>query len=161
LRWQQKRNFAAQQGWILDEMSGFLASAGKDYNTGLLETFLRFYDCTERYTRSTRGQGLVEVNDAYLSFLGASTPSMLAGHLQAPRLWAMGFWPRCALLTPQGERPRWQLPRAMQEPLQIGAFLCELLERLPKATYPETPPALAVTLLESGTSFDFRRMLGT
>ncbi|MCC6443495.1 MAG: DUF3987 domain-containing protein [Armatimonadetes bacterium] len=145
MRWEKRRNFAAQQGWMLDEMSGLLASAGKDYNTGLMEAILLFYDCTERYTRSTRGQGILEIDNACLSFLGASTPSMLAEYLQAPRLWAMGFWPRCALLTPEQEYPVWKMPEAVPEPLEISDFLSRLLLRLPEPTYPTPPQSIAAS----------------
>jgi len=35
--WTKGRNFAGQRGWLLDELSGLLASAGRDYNAGLIE----------------------------------------------------------------------------------------------------------------------------
>lgn len=66
LLWQDGRHYAAQRGWVLDEMSGLLASAGKDYNGGLIEAILRLYDCDDCYTRSTRSQGRVTVRSAYL-----------------------------------------------------------------------------------------------
>jgi hypothetical protein len=129
--WQQSTDFAAQKGWILDEMSGLLAGAGKDYNAGQLEMLMRLYDCDHRFERSTRGQGRIIVKRAYLSFLGASTPSMLGPHLRALRLWSNGWWPRFALLTPEGE-PRWVPARAVDRPESLLTTIKTLYERLPK-----------------------------
>ena len=109
-QWESGRRFAAQRGLIMDEMSGLLAGAGKDYNAGLVEAYLRFYDCDPEYCRSTRTQGRIVVRNAYLAFLGASTPTALAAHLLAERLWSMGWWPRFALLAPETERPTWRAP---------------------------------------------------
>ena len=68
--WQLERDFCAQRGLAMDEMSGLMASAGRDYNAGLLEAFMRFYDCEPLNERSTRGQGRVVVRDAYLTMTG-------------------------------------------------------------------------------------------
>jgi hypothetical protein len=143
--WQQERDFAAQRGLFLDEMSGLLASAGRDYNGGLVEAFLRLYDCAGVFTRSTRGQGRVTVRNAYLAMLGASTPSALAPHLLSERLWAMGWWPRLALLTPT-TRPVWKVAGAMPNAEQVTAGFQALLAHLPAARWPDPPTALTVTL---------------
>jgi len=145
--WRLERDFPGQRGIILDEMSGLLASFGRDYNAGLLEALLRFYDCTTRYVRSTRGQGRVTVRNAYLSILGASTPAALGPHLGAERLWACGWWPRFALLCPDGP-PEWRRPTAGERPALLAGSLWQLYERLPRPTYPETPDALTVMLGE-------------
>lgn len=143
--WETSRNFAAQRGLILDEMSGLLAGAGKDYNAGLVEAYLRFYDCESEYIRSTRKQGRVAVHNAYVSLLGASTPAALAPHLMAERLWAMGWWPRFALLAPNTESS-WQLPSEATEPPELADTLRRLMERLPSATWPHPPQTVSVTL---------------
>ncbi len=147
--WRRRRDFAAQRGLMLDEFSGLLASAGRDYNAGLLELYMRAFDCTEHFERITRGQGLVVVRDAYLSLLGASTPAALGPHLSAPQLWANGWWPRFALLCPPDERPAWHVPTAdpgVGLPFDLTDALHRLDERLPRPSWPETPPALPVRL---------------
>jgi len=146
--WQTERHFAAQRGLALDELSGLLAGAGKDYNAGLLEAYLRFYDCDPVFTRSTRGQGRLTIANAYLSILGASTPNALAAHLTADRLWAMGFWPRFALLTPEG-RPEWKEPPGADLPVNVIGGLQKLYKRLPAVEWPNPPGVVVVTLGDS------------
>jgi hypothetical protein len=144
--WQQERNFAAQRGWALDEISSLMAGAGRDYNRGLLEALLRFYDCTERYTRSTRGQGRIVVKNSYLSILGATTPAALAEHFAAATLWSNGWWPRFAILTP-AERPAWQDATATERPPSLKNGLERLFKRLPNETkFPDPPSTLTVSL---------------
>lgn len=144
--WRKQRNFAAQRGVVMDEMSGLMASAGRDYNAGLLEGYLRFYDCEKSYKRSTRGQGLQVVRNAYLSMLGASTPAALGPHISSGVLWANGWWPRFAILTPPEIRPAWEEPRFTPEPPGIAAGLQRLLERLPKGIWPSPAEALEVEI---------------
>jgi hypothetical protein len=138
------RDYAGQKGLILDEASGLLASAGRDYNQGLLESFLRFYDCDARYRRRTVGHGVVTVRNSYLSFLCASTPMAMAQHLGEPRLWLNGWWARFAILTPEHGRPAWKRPIEMEEPAELGRGLRTLLGRLPWSRWPEPPTALSV-----------------
>lgn len=142
------RNFAAQRGWLLDEMSGLMSGAGKDYNLGLVESLLRFYDCDPYFVRSTRQQGRVVVRSSCLSLLGASTPAAMTQHMMAERLWAMGWWPRFAILTPPVARPEWKIPKdedpAAHPQLQHG--LTRLYKQLPAATWPNAPEARAALL---------------
>jgi hypothetical protein len=144
--WTAERNFAAQRGWVLDEMSGLMAGAGKDYNAGLLEACLRFYDCDPVYTRSTRNQGRVVVRNSCLSLLGASTPAALSFHMTAERLWGMGWWARFALLTPEPERPAWRDAIETPRPKAIVDGLLSLYDRLPAAQWPEQTKAQTVHL---------------
>ncbi len=144
--WRRGRDFAGQRGLMLDEMSGLMAAAGKEYMAGLVEAFLRFYDCTPRYTRQTRGQGLIVVRNAYLSFLGASTPKAMAPFLADERLWGMGWWPRFALLTPESEHPEWQTPIETPEPPELPAGLSRLHDRLPRPAWPDPPESRPVLL---------------
>lgn len=144
--WRRGRDFAAQKGWLLDEMSGLLASAGRDYNAGLVEAMLRFYDCSPQYIRSTRRQGRVVVRNAYLSLLGASTPAALSPHLLSERLWSMGWWPRFAILTPEVDRPQWREPQERPETAELTAGLRQLHNQLPAAIWPTPPEALTVFL---------------
>jgi hypothetical protein len=144
--WDKKRNFAAQQGLLIDEMSGLLAVAGRDYGAGLVEDIMLFLDCVEQYSRSTRSQGLLTVKNAYLSVLGASTPAAMASHLSATRLWAMGFWPRFAILTPEAGWPPWREAREHDEPSELRGKLFALGERLPASTLNDPAMPLSVTL---------------
>lgn len=143
--WKQERNYAGQRGWILDEMSGLLAASGKEYNLGLTESLLRFYECERYFTRSTRGQGRVTVKNSYLSILGASTPAAMSPHLSAERLWGMGFWPRFAILTPEVDRPEWREPRETTTE-GLTSELRRLFQRLPPAAWPDAPEPLSMAL---------------
>jgi len=146
--WKEERNYCAQRALIYDEMSALLASAGRDYNSGLLEAFLRFYDCDPIYKRSTRTQGRIVVRNTYLCVLGASTPAAMQEHLQSERLWSNGWWPRFAILTPEDSRPAWREPRETQRPEAFVATLRNLYQRLPPTTWPEAPIAFFVTLAD-------------
>ena len=142
-RWLAKRNFAAQQGQILDEVSGLLAGAGRDYNAGLLEIYLRLHDCLP-ISRSTRSQGWLAAEYTYLSLLSASTPAAMAQHLLSERLWQMGWWRRHAILTPEAEHPEWQEPKPVPEPRELLEGLQHIYQRLPQPKWPEPPEARAV-----------------
>jgi hypothetical protein len=146
-RWEAERNYAAQKGWIIDEMSGLLANSGKDYNAGLQEFLMKAFDCEPEYTRSSRGQGKVVARNMYLSILGSSTPAGMAPYLNDSRLWHNGWWARFALLTPDVERPEWKVPPdSVTEPPSLLQGLMSLQQRLPQATWPNPPQALAITL---------------
>jgi hypothetical protein len=146
--WQDRRNFSAQRAWTLDEFSGLLASSGRDYNAGLIETLMRFYDCTEKYDRLTAGRGMQCIHSAYLSLLAASTPTALAMHLNSERLWGMGFWPRFGILAPESSRPDWKEPRDQDPPTVLSKQIKELYDRLPKPRWPDPVPDIPVTLGE-------------
>lgn len=143
--WQRGRDFAAQRGILLDEASGLLASAGKDYNAGLIEAFLKFYDCTD-HVRSTMSKGWTVVRHPYVSLLGASTPLALSQHLLSERLWAMGWWPRFALLTPETERPSWRVATDVEQPTELVTTLQTLHQDLPTPAYPDPPEQLSLSL---------------
>ena len=59
----------------------------------------------------------------------------------------MGFWPRFAILTAE-ERPEWREPEEAEAPQELTTRLKRLLDRLPKATWPDPPEALTVTFAE-------------
>ena len=148
--WKEERNFAAQRGWILDEMSGLLASAGKDYNAGLLEALMRFYDCEPLYRRSTRGQGRITIRNAYMSFIGSSTPASMAKHLSSPELWANGWWPRFLLITPEEDYPNWETPlQTTRNPEYIMDRIRTINEALPQPEWPNPPETTFIPMSES------------
>ena len=144
--WQERRNFSAQRGWTMDEFSGLLANAGKDYNAGLIETLMRFYDCTEKYDRLTAGRGLQCIHNAYLTLLSASTPVAMASHLVKERLWGMGFWPRFAILAPEQSRPDWIEAVDAEAPAALASGLRALYDRLPKPRWPDPLSDIPVLL---------------
>jgi Protein of unknown function (DUF3987) len=145
-QWAMERHFAAQRGLILDEFSGLLVGAGKDYNGGLIEDLLLFYDNEPLHTRSTRIQGRLTIRNSSLSLLGASTPAALAPHLSQERLWGMGWFPRFALLSPDIERPPWRRAVHAEPPPELFRGLRDLYQRLPLPTWPEPPQARTVSL---------------
>ena len=144
--WQAERNFAAQRGLIIDEMSGLLSGAGRDYNAGLLETHLRLYDCDELFVRSTRGQGRLTIHSAYFTLLGASTPAAMAPHIATERLWATGYWPRFAVLTPEQDSPVWRSSISRTAVTGLMETPLRLYNRLPAAVYPQPPATLDVSV---------------
>ena len=146
-RWEDGRNFAAQKGWLLDELSGLLASAGRDYNKGLVESLMRMFDCKD-YTRLTKGEGRLEIRNPYLCLLGATTPAAVAQHMMAEQLWAMGFWPRFALLVPDGPYPDWAEPQEAEPPAELEHRLHKLYNAFPAPTWPDAPTSRGVTMTE-------------
>lgn len=147
--WRRERNYAAQRGLILDEISGLLANTKKDYNAGLLETLMRFYDCEPEFTRSTTGKGRLTISNAYLTLLGASTPTALGPYLAQEQLWANGWWVRYAILTPDVQRPPWRVAHEIVPPPELKNTLSGLFNKLPGAQYPVAPPARNVVLGKS------------
>lgn len=142
-RWMQSRDFSAQKTCLLDEFSGLFASAGKDYGGGLLESFLRFYDCEPDYKRTTRGQGLVVIRNAYMNLLGATTPAAISTHTTNKNVWGNGFWSRFILLTPEGMPEYYIDPEEEPEPAAIGQSLLNLHRRLQRSKYPEPHPEIS------------------
>ena len=142
-RWMLSRDFSAQKTCLLDEFSGLFASAGKDYGGGLLESFLRFYDCEPDYKRTTRGQGLVVIRNAYMSLLGATTPAAISTHTTNKNVWGNGFWSRFILLTPEGMPEYYIDPEEEPEPAAIGQSLLNLHKRLERSKYPEPHPEIS------------------
>jgi hypothetical protein len=59
--------FSSRRGPILDEASSLFADLKRDYNTGLAEALMRFYDCGNHSGR-TRGRNLAVVKNSYLPY---------------------------------------------------------------------------------------------
>lgn len=152
--WTERRNFSGQRAWTIDEFSGLLAASSKDYNSGMLEILLKFYECADQYDRLTAGRGLQTIHNAYLSLLSASTPTAMASFLGTERLWGMGWWPRFAILVPDQERPDWILPAPPTETEAdaLSEKLRELYQRLPQPRWPEPPQSLPTLI--SKDAFD-------
>ncbi len=155
-RWLDERAFSAQRGWLMDEASQLLDSFNRDYTAGLLPLVLSLFDCPDREVSQTVGRGRQTVKDAYLSYLGATTPSAVASHIERGAHWSNGLWARFAMITPQKQIPDWRFfPNDIQIPKDLIIQLVNLAKRalpVPKVketvgdVQVETPPAIAVTL---------------
>lgn len=143
--WEARRSFSAQKGLALDEFSSLMKGMEKDYNHGLLEMYLRGYDCAPQYERLTRVLGLTSIHNIYWSILGASTPSALAQYFQRDMYWTNGFWPRFFLITPKELLP-WKEAKEMTRPQVLVDGLTRLYRRLPEAKWPVPPQALQVSM---------------
>jgi len=142
--WEKERDYKAQRGQLIDEISGLFATMQRDYSAGLREIYLKLHDCVPSITRSTKGQGRIEVKDSYLSILGASTPSALAQYLRTENMWASGFFPRFAILTVGEEKPKWIESRDVDYPASISKKLEKIFSELPAATDLSFPDPLTV-----------------
>ena len=67
-------------------------------------------------------------------------------HLNSERLWAMGWWPRFALLTPDQDRPDWRPATTHVPETNLAEPLARLYNRLPVNVWPQSPTALDVRL---------------
>ncbi len=155
-RWLDERAFSAQRGWLMDEASHLLDSFNRDYTAGLLPLVLSLFDCPDREVSQTVGRGRQTVKDAYLSYLGATTPSAVSSHIERSAHWSNGLWARFAMITPQKQIPDW---RFFPNDIQIPQDLITRLVNLAKKALPvprvketagdvqvETPQAVPVTL---------------
>jgi hypothetical protein len=145
--WNERRNFAAQRGIVLDEAASLFSSFKRDYNAGLPYYLLRLSDCDPEVEKLTRGSGKVVAHNTYLSFLGSTTAASLM-RTDLDFLWGSGLWPRFALLTPS-ELPPWRSPKPghCDPPQALTQTLRRLAEeKLPKPVYPAAPQACDVQL---------------
>ena len=85
-----------------DEASSIFANLRKEYYGGLAELLLQGYDPDGgRIQKLLKGRGLVTLNRMCLSFLGATTPVMLAKYMTNEER-ENGFFARMAIITPEG-----------------------------------------------------------
>ena len=143
--WRAGRHFAAQRSLVLDEFTGLLATARKDYGAGTKETLLRLYDCDGTYTRNTRGQGRVTVRNAYLNILSATARVRWRPTWVWNSSGRCGLWPRCTILTPEVE-PNNGNPQDCDELTIIRETLDALAARLPTSEWPDPAEAKTVVL---------------
>ena len=155
-RWVEERRYSAQRGWFTDEASHLLDSFNRDYTAGLLPLTLRLYDCPERDVAQTVGRGRQAVHNAYLTILGATTPSALGEHLTRNANWSNGLWARFCLVTPQSSIPEWHFfPQGVEIPadlaqrlnaLAFGVLPAPQIKELAGEVQVEPPPAILVEL---------------
>lgn len=100
--WLKGRAVAAQRTIMKDEASSIFANMRKDYMQGLAELLLQGYDPDSGRTQKLlKGRGLITLNDLCLSFLGATTPVMMAKYMTNEEV-ENGFVARFAIVTPEG-----------------------------------------------------------
>ena len=100
--WLKGRTVAAQRTFMKDEASSIFANLRKEYYGGLAELLLQGYDPDGgRIQKLLKGRGLVTLNRMCLSFLGATTPVMLAKYMTNEER-ENGFFARMAIITPEG-----------------------------------------------------------
>lgn len=128
----QRRAFAAQRGWVREEVSALFASLKQEYNAGLLELILEMYDCPDHYDELTisRGEGII--HNGYLSFFGVSTPVEMATHFANLSFWSNGLWARCMVITPEpAPRPFVFFPRRVNGADVLSAGLQRIYDLFP------------------------------
>jgi hypothetical protein len=144
--WYAERDYCAQRGFAWDEISGFLAKSQKEYNAGLIEAFLKFYDCAD-HKGTTKGGGRVWVKNTYVSLLGASTPIMMQQHFQNPQLASNGWWQRFIIVAPEMDKPEYSDDTDyIREPPHMQSWLHGIYTRLPQQKYPDTASPIELRL---------------
>lgn len=100
--WLKGRAVAAQRAFIKDEASSVFADLRKEYKAGLSELLLQGYDGDGgTVTKLLKGRGQITMKDVCLSFLGATTPVMMARYMTNEEV-ENGFMARFAIVTPEG-----------------------------------------------------------
>jgi len=128
--------FAAQRGILRDELSALFKSFGRDFMSGMKELIMQLYDCPDYLDSHTNQRGLVVINDAALSILGAATPAELSTAL-TPQDWFNGVLARFALLTPESDYSERPAATDAGLPEHLVQQLRQLHEALPMPTQPD------------------------
>ncbi|NLF01840.1 MAG: DUF3987 domain-containing protein [Anaerolineales bacterium] len=128
--------FAAQRGILRDELSALFKSFGRDFMSGMKELIMQLYDCPDYLDSHTNQRGLVVINDAALSILGAATPAELSTAL-TPQDWFNGALARFALLTPEADYSERPTATEVTLPEHLVQQLRHLHEALPVPTQPD------------------------
>jgi hypothetical protein len=158
--WLKEAIYAGQKAFVVDECSGFLGSTRRDYNQGLVELLLKLYDCTPEYSRQTRGKGRETIRNAYLTFLGASTPQMMAPFIADPLNWTNGLLPRFLFALAPPEKPLFNLGNNEHDVDDLVPHLKRMDQKLPQRTTCEQETSVrcemapeAITLLQDYYKF--------
>ncbi len=130
----RSRQYAAQRGALIDEISSLFGSVRKDYMQGLMELLLKAYDGAERYTYTTRQDGLIVAERLGLGILGATTPAAIARYVTTDQ-WENGQMARYALLSPEGHE-LYKLGKYSPPPEDMMEILRRLDTRLPQPPDP-------------------------
>ncbi|MBI5960349.1 MAG: DUF3987 domain-containing protein, partial [Chloroflexi bacterium] len=128
--------FAAQRGIARDELSALFKSFGRDFMAGMKELIMQLYDCPAHMDSNTNNRGLVVIQDAALSILGAATPAELAASLTVGD-WHNGTLARFVLLTPEPDYAERSASNDSQLPQPLVSLIRQLHEALPVPPGPE------------------------
>jgi len=124
--WLKGRAVSAQRTFIKDEASSVFADLRKEYKAGLAELLLQGYDGDGgRVQKLLKSRGLITLKDVCLSFLGATTPVMMARYMTNEEV-ENGFMARFAVVTPEGP-PTYSIAN---EPVGIPAPLANRLRSI-------------------------------
>lgn len=92
--WKDSSRWGACRMFRLDEAGVFFNALRRDYNAGLQDLWMKFYDCPPVVERTTFSHGLHVIEQPVLSCLFATTPASIAPMIRDQALWLQGFWPR-------------------------------------------------------------------
>lgn len=136
-----RRAFAAQRGYMRDEVSSLFASLKREFQSGLLELILEMYECPARLDEMTISRGDKVIQDSYLTFFGASTPAEMSQHFANTTLWNNGLWARFALIVPDKE-PQWVFFPDVTDGIDtVARGLREVYDLFPMPTATDDPEA--------------------
>lgn len=92
--WRDSARWGACRMFRLDEAGVFFNALRRDYNAGLQDLWMKFYDCPPLVERTTFVHGLHVIEQPVLSCLFATTPASIAPMIRDQAMWLQGFWPR-------------------------------------------------------------------
>jgi hypothetical protein len=98
--WNQRRTFAAQRAWLIDESARILKLFKQSHGVDMSALILRLFDCPSQLTSTTIRRGQETIHYPYLTLCGPTTPESMRTHLKNTRFWEDGFFARCLLVTP-------------------------------------------------------------
>lgn len=119
-QWLQRRAHAGQRATLMGEASSLFAVMKREYNAGLLELLLDLYECKDvQPVSNTISRGEREIERAYLSMFGVSTPLEMGPHFANTRHWANGLWARWQIITPDAAPVYAFYPDSLQDPSDL------------------------------------------
>lgn len=131
------RLFPAQRGMMVDEYSGVLAAAKKDYMAGFIELLMKLYDAGEAEQHQTRGGGMLYVEYPAMSIFGATTPAAMA-RSTSYELWENGALARYLIMFRDGTLPYVNAEGERTPPKSLTDPLLNLYRVLPSLPPPDT-----------------------
>jgi len=142
--------FAGQRSWLTEEAAQLFEAFNQEHLAALRNFILDLYDCPERRTYSTRGEGLRVIKRPYLTFCGPTTYASMRPHLKKDSNWNDGILARFILVTPatipdyQFFPDKKEIPDTLAQSLKLLA-----LDKLPMPSKDEPAKPLEV-MLEDG-----------
>lgn len=131
------RAFPAQRGMMVDEYSGVLAAAKKDYMAGFIELLMKLYDAGDSEQHQTRGSGMLYVEYPAMSIFGATTPAAMA-RSTSYELWENGALARYLIMFREGSLPYVNAAGERMPPKSLTEPLSHLYNVLPSLPPPDS-----------------------